>query len=99
MSQEIYRDRFGAIRREEGPGILELEWFDDATGMTDEDFKAWLTRYAAAAETTHTLNLVIDVTHFAFRPGPDVGPWRDEHIIPRYNAAGVRKFAFLVPPG
>jgi hypothetical protein len=25
--------------------------------------------------------------------------WRDAHIIPRYGAAGVRKFAFLMPPG
>jgi hypothetical protein len=24
--------------------------------------------------------------------------WRDAHIIPRYGAAGVRKFAFLMPP-
>jgi hypothetical protein len=25
--------------------------------------------------------------------------WRDAHIIPRYGAAGVRKFAFLMPAG
>lgn len=25
--------------------------------------------------------------------------WRDEHIIPRYNAAGLRKFAFVMPAG
>ncbi len=28
--------------------------------------------------------------------GLDMG-WRDEQIIPRYNAAGVKKFAFLMP--
>jgi hypothetical protein len=27
------------------------------------------------------------------------GPWRDVNIIPRYNAAGVTKFAFQMPPG
>jgi hypothetical protein len=27
------------------------------------------------------------------------GPWRDVNIIPRYNAAGVRKFAFHMPDG
>src|SRR5260370_41648699 len=27
------------------------------------------------------------------------GPWRDANIIPRYNAAGVRKFAFHMPEG
>ncbi|MGI9331716.1 MAG: hypothetical protein ACR2RL_01040 [Gammaproteobacteria bacterium] len=25
--------------------------------------------------------------------------WRDEHIIPRYNRAGLQKFAFVVPGG
>ena len=25
--------------------------------------------------------------------------WRDEHIIPRYNAAGLKKFAFIMPEG
>src|SRR5712692_1706403 len=27
------------------------------------------------------------------------GPWRDANIIPRYNAAGVAKFAFHMPEG
>lgn len=25
--------------------------------------------------------------------------WRDENIIPRYDAAGVKKFAFIMPHG
>jgi hypothetical protein len=25
--------------------------------------------------------------------------WRNEYIVPRYNAAGVRKFAFHMPDG
>ena len=27
------------------------------------------------------------------------GTWRDENIVPRYEAAGVRKFAFHMPAG
>lgn len=27
------------------------------------------------------------------------GEWRDANIIPRYNAAGVQRFAFLMPDG
>jgi hypothetical protein len=27
------------------------------------------------------------------------GGWRDANIIPRYNAAGVRRFAFVMPAG
>src|SRR5207245_9878124 len=33
------------------------------------------------------------------RPGLEIGAWRDEHIIPRYNRGGVTKFAFLLPEG
>ena len=25
--------------------------------------------------------------------------WRDQNIIPRYNAAGLAKFAFIMPKG
>jgi hypothetical protein len=32
-----------------------------------------------------------------YQPAPDFPPWRDKNIIPRYNAAGVQRFAFLVP--
>jgi hypothetical protein len=37
----------------------------------------------------------------AFRMSPTNmdGPWRDANIIPRYNAAGLRKFVFHMPEG
>jgi hypothetical protein len=41
--------------------------------------------------------MIVDVTEFRHSPGAEVAPWRGEHMIPRYNAAGVKKFAFLVP--
>jgi hypothetical protein len=31
--------------------------------------------------------------------GTDVMDWREVHVIPRYNAAGVTRFAFLMPAG
>ena len=42
----------------------------------------------------------IDARKFWFRPSNElVGPWRTKNISPLYNEAGVRKFAFLYPPG
>lgn len=99
MAREIYRDRFGAILHHEDAGTLELEWSEGNAEMTDEDFMAWLARYADASLSTRAPNLMIDVTRFRFRPGERVAAWRDEHVIPKYNAAGVRKFAFLLPAG
>jgi len=99
MTEEIYEDAFGVIRHDPAAGVLELEWSAGTAGMTDQDFMDWLTRYADAAASTRAPNLLIDVRRFAFSPSPHVGAWRDEHVIPTYNAAGVRKFAFLVPEG
>jgi len=99
MTKEIYRDRYGAIRHDEDAGILELEWFPASIEMNDDDFRRYLSRYAEAETAVRAPGLVIDVTRFAFRPSPDVAAWRDEHIIPAYNAAGVEKFAFFVPEG
>ena len=39
------------------------------------------------------------MTRFTFTPGPRVGPWRDERVIPMYDRAGVPRLAFLVPEG
>jgi hypothetical protein len=99
MSQEIYRDPFGVILHDPAADVLELRWSAGTTGMNDDDFMAWLTRYADAATSTRAPHLLIDVTRFSFSPGQHVGAWRDEQIIPTYNAAGVRKFAFLVREG
>ncbi len=53
-------------------------------------------RYAKAGDQLACANRLIDVRQFKFRPAPEFGAWRDEQIIPRYNAQGVKKFAFLL---
>src|SRR5437762_468122 len=43
---------------------------------------------------------LIDATEFFHTFADNAAlAWRDEHIIPRYNAMGVTRFAFHVPPG
>ena len=99
MTEELHRDEFGAITHHGEQRILELKWFEGSANMTDDDFMRSMERYAAFAEERRTPNMLVDVTEFKHSPGEEVGPWRDEHIVPRYNAAGVQKFAFLVPTG
>jgi hypothetical protein len=43
--------------------------------------------------------LLIDATDFGHRFGEGVMEWRDQQIIPRYNASGTKRFAFHVPEG
>ncbi len=99
MTEELHRDEFGTIIHRPEHRILELKWFHGSANMTDDDFMRSMERYAAYAEKRRTPNMLVDVTEFKHTPGADVGPWRDEHVVPRYNAAGVQKFAFLVPTG
>lgn len=99
MKTELYRDRFGILTQDADRGILELQWLEGSADMSEDDFKAWLERYAAAGEQHRAPHMLIDVRQFKHRPGAQIGQWRDEHIIPRYNSAGVKKFAFLLPAG
>lgn len=96
---ELYRDQFGVLLEDLDHRMLELKWLDDSASMTDEDFKAWLDRFSAEAEARRQPYLVINVRQFRHRPGPEVASWRDQQVIPRYNRAGVTKFAFLLPEG
>src|SRR5262245_38610650 len=59
--------------------------------------RRWL--FAWEAEKLRPASLLIDATQFQHKFGPGVMQWRDDFIMPRYGAAGVRKFAFHVPPG
>ena len=42
---------------------------------------------------------LVDANQFRMDRGQMSMGWRDEHIIPRYNAAGLKRFAFHVPEG
>lgn len=96
---EEHRDEFGVIILHEDRRMLELRWLEASAEMTDDDFMRSMERYAASAQDHRSPFLLVDVTNFKHSPGEEVAGWRDEHIIPRYNAAGVRKFAFLLPEG
>jgi hypothetical protein len=99
METQLYHDRFGVMIYDDARNILELRWFAETESMTDDDYMRWLERYAAAAEQYHVPFTLIDTRTFQHHPGAHTGPWREEHIIPQYNRAGVKKFAFLLPAG
>jgi hypothetical protein len=59
--------------------------------MTDQDFKEALCVFAEGALQHRTSRLIIDMRQFMARPSADVGVWRDEVIVPKYEKAGVEK--------
>jgi hypothetical protein len=97
MSATPASNAWGEILHHESDAILELRW--RPTEMTDGAFKATLALFASEAERVRPSFLLIDATQFRHQFGPGVMQWRDDCIIPRYGAAGVKKFAFLMPAG
>ena len=99
MSTELARNEWGAVVRHPDLDLLELQWFDSTASMTDGGFMATLCLFVWEAEKARPSRLLIDATQFRHRLGDGVLAWRDAHIIPRYGAAGVRRFAFHMPAG
>ena len=65
--------------------------------MTDAGFMATLALYVWEAEKARLPYLLVDATTFKHQFGGGIMEWRDSSIIPRYGAAGVKKFAFHIP--
>lgn len=99
METKLFHDRFGVMLYDDATKMLELRWYAETESMTDDNYMGWLERFAVSAEQYHVQFIVIDTLAFKHHPGEHTGPWRDENIIPRYNRAGVKKFAFLLPAG
>jgi hypothetical protein len=97
MSSTVASNAWGEIVHHAADGILELRWLPGK--MTDGAFKATLALFAWQAEMLRPSYLLIDATEFRHDFSPGVMQWRDDSIIPRYGAAGARKFAFHVPAG
>ena len=99
MPTELVSNPWGVILRHGEDRILELRWLPSTASMSDGAFKATLALFAWEAEKLRLPFLLIDARQFGHEFGEGVMQWRDDHIVPRYGAAGVRKFAFHVPEG
>ena len=96
MAAELVQNLWGVIVRTKDD-VLELRWLPSTASMSDGGFMATLCLFAWEAERARPLGLLIDAVEFRHAFGRGMMEWRDAHIIPRYGAAGVRKFAFVMP--
>ena len=95
----LYSDRWGDIVDRPDDGCVEIRWFDTTSDMSGDDFNQFLTTYAGCVESCGRAGGLVDAVQFRMDMTRMNMGWRDEHIIPRYNAAGLRKFAFVMPAG
>jgi len=92
LSERVY-----SINYFKTESIVELTWLPGTQGMTDQDFKEGLNVFAEAALQHRAKNLIIDMRQFMGRPSAEVGAWRDDVIVPKYEKAGFKKIAWIWP--
>jgi len=93
----MYEDRWGEIIDRPSRNLIELRWFDTTASMSKNEFAEWLSTFALHVGQAGRPHVLIDGTCFRMNPAFMDGAWRDANIIPRYNDAGVKRFAFHMP--
>ena len=98
-SKIVYEDAYGEVIDRPDVDLLEIRWFDTTHGLDAEGFQGWLAVFADAVDRAGRSRILTDSTAFMMDMAHMSGEWRDANIIPRYNAAGIEKFAFHMPAG
>ncbi|MDI1465301.1 hypothetical protein QEZ54_30475 [Catellatospora sp. KI3] len=98
MSNSIYHDEFGSISHDDTRRVLELTWTPATDHITDDHFRALLSRFAQTAEQLPTEYVVVDERQLHHRPDADFDSWCDQNLVPAWNRAGVTKLAYLSAP-
>ncbi|MDN5199812.1 hypothetical protein QQ008_00520 [Fulvivirgaceae bacterium BMA10] len=93
---KVYESEFMIINHLPESQTLELIWKEETGNMVDWDFKATLYVYAGFAIEYQVHNLLVHIHHFRFggAMSDELTTWRDKEVFPKYNEAGVLKFAF-----
>jgi hypothetical protein len=98
-AQIVYDDKWGSIIDHPQADYIEIRWYDTTSAMTADEFKQWLSLFASQEERLRRKGALTDATRFFMDRANLDDEWRDANIIPRYNAAGIKKFAFIFPDG
>jgi hypothetical protein len=99
MPTEIASTEYGLIIRHDEWNTLELKWLASTKDATEAGARDTMSLFAAETEKLKPRFLLVDTTDFMHRWADDMMAWRDQEIIPQYNAGGVTKFAFITGEG
>ena len=89
----------GCGHRSPGVGLSRAALVRHNGRDVGDGVEKWLSLFAGYCERTRHPGVLVDSTNFRMDPANLNWEWRDTNITPRYNAAGVRKFAFHMPVG
>ncbi len=97
--QTIHESQFYDFALCDQTGALVFKWKPETKAMIDDDFKEGLSNFAGYGFELGVTKMVVDVRDFmpprGTPSGEAMGPWRAQVVVPRYNKAGVEKFAYL----
>ena len=96
---QLHDGQYLRILWDEKTRIIGIEWKEATSTMSSEEFKADLMLFASHVEKKKAPSILVDVSKFRHKMEPEVQKWRVKNISTRYSAAGVKRFAFLFPPG
>ena len=96
MSQTIHQNRLASFQHHPDHGLVELVWTDATADMSDADFQEQLALFSTLAQRHRARALRVGARAFQHKMSAEIGDWRDRTIIPRYNDAGVDRFAFVL---
>jgi len=94
-----HADQWGECIDRPDDNCVEIRWFDTTRDMDAEDFNQFLSAFATTVEASGRRGGLVDAIQFMMDMAKMSVGWRDKNIIPRYNAAGMKKFAFIMPQG
>jgi hypothetical protein len=99
QTSQLHDDSYLRVTFDDNKRVISIDWKEATASMTDDDFKSELELFAGLVERTNAQGILVDVARFRHKHtnGPEVQEWRIRNISPRYSAAGVRRFAFLMP--
>ena len=99
MSDEVASTKYGVLLHHDEWNTLELKWLPTTKDATETEARDTMALFAAETEKRKPKFLIVDTTEFAHRWADDMMAWRNEEIIPLYNAGAVTKFAFITGGG
>jgi len=99
MPTEVASTEYGVITHHDEWNTLELRWLPTTKDATEAQARDTMVLFAAETEQRKPRFLIVDTTQFFHRWADDMMTWRDQEIIPHYNAGGPAKFAFITGEG
>lgn len=93
--ETIHNSKHILIEYDEANALFIFK-FTDLAAISEGDFKQELETQASLSEKYHPMRFLFHSKNFDYAISPDFQQWIDDNIFPRYIAAGVKKFAYIM---